>query len=168
MNLFPEYSLAALDGSGPLLGATRGKVVLLVNVASECGYTPQYEELQSLHDELRSMNFTVLAVPCNQFGAQEPGTPEQIQVFCSTRFGVTFPLSVKIEVKGPGKHPLYAWLCAEEQGFPGDIDWNFEKFLIGRDGKIRGKYPAGTTPRDAGLLADIADALGETAAGVPT
>ncbi len=161
MDLFSDYSLAALDGSGPLLETTRGKVVLLVNVASECGYTPQYAQLQSLHEELRGMDFTVLGVPCNQFGAQEPGTPEQIQAFCSTKYGVSFPLSAKIEVNGPGKDPLYAWLCAQEQGFPGDIDWNFEKFLIGRDGRVRGRYPAGTSPRDAGLLADIADALGE-------
>ena len=161
MDLFPDYSLAALDGSGPLLEVTRGKVVLLVNVASECGYTPQYTELQNLHEELQGMNFTVLGVPCNQFGAQEPGTPEQIQAFCSSKYGVTFPLSVKIEIKGAGKNPLYAWLCDKEQGFPGEIDWNFEKFLIGRDGKLRGRYPAGTAPRDAGLLTDIAEALEE-------
>ena len=155
MALFPEYSLAALDGSGPLLGATRGKVVLLVNVASECGYTPQYEQLQSLHEELQGMDFTVLGVPCNQFGAQEPGTPEQIQAFCSTKYGVTFPLSVKINIKGPGKNPLYAWLCAQEQGFPGDIDWNFEKFLIDREGNLINRFAPPTSPDDPELVKAI-------------
>jgi len=101
----------------------------------------------------------VVGFPCNQFGAQEPGAEQQIREFCSTRFGVSFPLSAKIEVNGAGRHQLYAWLTSPANGCPGDIEWNFEKFLIGRDGRVRGRYPSATEPQDKGLLADIAEAL---------
>jgi len=102
----------------------------------------------------------VVGFPCNQFGAQEPGSNDEIRDFCSTRFGVTFPLAAKLEVNGPGRHPLYQWLTDPAQGVPGDIEWNFEKFLIGRDGRVLRRYPSGTRPDDKGLLTDIADALG--------
>ena len=101
----------------------------------------------------------MLAFPCNQFGAQEPGSDLEIREFCSTRYDVTFPIASKIEVNGPSRHPLYAWLTAPQNGHPGDIEWNFEKFLVGRDGRVLGRYPSGTRPDDKGLLADIAAAL---------
>ncbi|HMH89017.1 MAG TPA: glutathione peroxidase [Steroidobacteraceae bacterium] len=158
-NFFYDFTVPGLDGSANVLEGLRGKAALAVNVASRCGYTPQYAGLQDLYLELESKNFTVIGFPCNQFGAQEPGTPSEIQTFCSVNFGVTFPLSAKIEVNGPRRDPLYAWLTAPENGFPGDIEWNFEKFLIDRDGRVTGRYPAGTAPTDAGLLQDLANIL---------
>ena len=159
MSTFQDFEIDAIDGTPDLLMQTAGKVVLAVNVASECGFTPQYEGLQALYDELRDELFVVVGFPCNQFGAQEPGTEDEIQEFCKVRYGVTFPLSSKIDVNGAQRHPLYAWLTAQENGFPGNIRWNFEKFLVGRDGRVRARYPSGTKPEDAGLLQDIADAL---------
>jgi glutathione peroxidase len=159
MNSFYDFTVPGLDGNADFLGKLRGKVTLAVNVASQCGYTPQYAGLEELYAELKEKNFTVVGFPCNQFGAQEPGTAAEIQNFCSVNFGVTFPLSAKIEVNGPGRAPLYAWLTAEENGFPGDIGWNFEKFLIDRDGRVNCRYPAGTKPTDPGLLQDLADVL---------
>ena len=156
---FFDHRVTAIDGAPDLLGPLRGQVVLAVNVASRCGYTPQYAGLEQLQQDLASERFTVVGFPCNQFGAQEPGTEQQIQEFCTTRFGVTFPLAAKLDVNGAGRHPLYAWLTSPTNGFGGDIEWNFEKFLIGRDGRVLGRYPSGTTPEDKGLLADIAEAL---------
>jgi glutathione peroxidase len=156
---FYDFTVQGLDGSADMLSALRGKAALVVNVASKCGYTPQYALLEELHQELASKNFTVIGFPCNQFGAQEPGTAAEIISFCSANFGVTFPLSAKIEVNGPRRHPLYAWLTAQENGFPGDIGWNFEKFLIDRSGRVSNRYPAGTKPTDPGLLQDLADVL---------
>jgi glutathione peroxidase len=159
MDSFYAFTVPGLDGSANLLQALKGRTALAVNVASRCGYTPQYAGLQDLYRELESKNFVVIGFPCNQFGAQEPGTPAEIQSFCSVNFGVTFPLSAKIEVNGPGRHPLYAWLTAEENGFPGDIGWNFEKFLIDRDGRVICRYPAGTPPTDPTFLQDLANVL---------
>lgn len=159
MKYFTDFAIDHLSGVPDLLGGLRGRVTLAVNVASECGYTPQYDGLQKLHEELSGQGFSVAGFPCNQFGAQEPGTADEIQAFCSGRFGVTFPISVKIEVNGDDRHPLYAWLTDPDNGFPGDIGWNFEKFLINRDGRVIARYPSGTDPHDAGLLQDIADAL---------
>ena len=156
---FFDHRVTAIDGAPDLLGPLRGQVVLAVNVASRCGYTPQYAGLEQLQQDLASERFTVVGFPCNQFGAQEPGTEQQIQEFCTTRFGVTFPLAAKLDVNGAGRHPLYAWLTSSANGFGGDIEWNFEKFLISRDGRVLGRYPSGTTPEDKGLLADIAEAL---------
>jgi glutathione peroxidase len=159
MNSFYDFTVPGLDGSADILGKLRGKVTLAVNVASQCGHTPQYAGLEELYEELKDKNFTVVGFPCNQFGAQEPGTAAEIQNFCSVNFGVTFPLAAKIEVNGAGRHPLYAWLTAAENGFPGDIGWNFEKFLIDRDGRVNCRYPAGTKPTDPGLLQDLANVL---------
>jgi glutathione peroxidase len=156
---FFDHRVTAIDGAPDLLGPLRDQVVLAVNVASRCGYTPQYAGLEQLQQDLASERFTVVGFPCNQFGAQEPGTEQQIRQFCTTRFGVSFPLSAKLDVNGAGRHPLYAWLTSAENGFGGDIEWNFEKFLIGRDGRVLSRYPSGTTPEDKGLLADIAEAL---------
>jgi glutathione peroxidase len=159
MAFFFDFKVTGLDGSEDILAALRGKVVLAVNVASRCGYTPQYTGLEQLHQELKAQNFTVVGFPCNQFGAQEPGTAAEIQSFCSLNFGVTFPLAAKIEVNGAHRHPLYAWLTARENGFPGDIGWNFEKFLIDRDGRVACRYPSATQPTDAVFLQDLADVL---------
>lgn len=159
MTSFFDFTVAGISGEPDLLGPLRGKVVLAVNVASRCGYTPQYTGLERLHTELAREGFTVVGFPCNQFGAQEPGTDAEIREFCSTRYDVTFPLSSKLEVTGPGRSPLYAWLTAAENAQPGDIEWNFEKFLIGRDGRVIARYPSGTRPDDNGLMGDIADAL---------
>jgi glutathione peroxidase len=156
---FFDHRVTAIDGAPDLLGPLGGQVVLAVNVASRCGYTPQYAGLEQLQQDLASERFTVVGFPCNQFGAQEPGTEQEIREFCTSRFGVSFPLSAKLDVNGAGRHSLYAWLTSAENGFGGDIEWNFEKFLIGRDGRVLGRYPSGTTPEDKGLLADIAEAL---------
>jgi glutathione peroxidase len=156
---FFDFPVTSSCGEPDLLAPLRGRVVLAVNVASRCGYTPQYEGLQRLDDELREEGFAVVGFPCNQFGVQEPGTDAEIREFCSTHFRVTFPLATKLEVNGPARHPLYAWLTAVENGFGGDIEWNFEKFLIGRDGRILARYPSATRPEDNGLRTDIANAL---------
>jgi glutathione peroxidase len=159
MSSFYEFDVKAIDGSADLLGRLKGKVVLAVNVASRCGLTPQYAGLEELHEELASEDFSVVGFPCNQFGAQEPGSEKDIQAFCSATYGVTFPMSAKLEVNGAGRHPLYAWLTDPSNGHPGDIQWNFEKFLIGRDGRLLKRYAPATRPRDNGLMQDIADAL---------
>jgi glutathione peroxidase len=159
MNAFYDFTVPGLNGTPNILAPLRGKVTLAVNVASRCGYTPQYAGLEELHEELKDQQFTVVGFPCNQFGAQEPGNAAEIQTFCEGVFGVTFPLSAKIEVNGPRRDPLYAWLTAPENGFPGDIGWNFEKFLIDRGGRVLSRYPAGTKPTDPTLLQDIANAL---------
>jgi glutathione peroxidase len=159
MGNFFEFGVSSIDGNANLLGGLKGKVVLAVNVASRCGLTPQYTGLEELHEELGKENFAVVGFPCNQFGAQEPGSEEEIQTFCSATYGVTFPMSAKLEVNGSSRHPLYAWLTDPANGHPGDIEWNFEKFLIGRDGRLLKRYPPTTDPADNGLMQDIADAL---------
>ncbi len=158
---FFDLTVQAIEGSSNLLGPLRGRVLLVVNVASRCGLTPQYAGLEQLHDELQEHGFSVVGFPCNQFGAQEPGSEEEIRRFCSTTYGVTFPMSAKLEVNGPGRHAIYQWLTDPARGFPGDIEWNFEKFLIGRDGRLLGRYPPTTRPEDNGLRQEIADALTE-------
>ena len=159
MKNFYDFKLTAIDGKADLLAGLKGKVVLAVNVASQCGLTPQYTDLEGLHKELAGEDFAVVGFPCNQFGAQEPGSEEEIQAFCSTNYGVTFPLSAKLEVNGAGRHPLYAWLTDPANGHAGDIQWNFEKFLIGRDGKLLNRYAPTVKPRENGLMNDIAAAL---------
>ena len=159
MGQFFDIRVRGIDGGADLLGPLRGKVTLAVNVASECGLTPQYVGLEALQRELAGEGFTVVGLPCNQFGAQEPGTEAEIRSFCTTNYGVTFPLAAKLEVNGPGRHALYAWLTDKGNGHPGDIEWNFEKFLIGRDGRLLMRYPPAVKPEDKGLMQDIADAL---------
>jgi len=159
MNGFYDIPVQAIDGSPDLLSALRGKVALAVNVASRCGLTPQYSGLEQLQRELRDQNFTVVGFPCNQFGAQEPGSEREIVQFCEVNYGVSFPLSAKLEVNGPSRHPLYRFLTSPDSGVEGDISWNFEKFLIGRDGKVLKRYPPETKPQDNGLMQDIAEAL---------
>lgn len=159
MNDFFSIPVGSIDGSADLLGPVRGKVVLAVNVASRCGYTPQYTGLEQLQRDLRAEGFSVIGFPCNQFGQQEPGNEAQIMRFCQTTYDVTFPMSAKLDVNGPQRHPLYSFLTAAQNGFPGDIGWNFEKFLISRDGRVLKRYASDTKPEDKGLMQDIADAL---------
>jgi glutathione peroxidase len=159
MQRFYDFKVPSLDGRGDLLGPLRGEVTLAVNVASQCGLTPQYTGLEQLYRELHDQGFNIVGFPCNQFGQQEPGNAEAIATFCRTSYEVTFPLSAKLEVNGPGRHPVYAWLTDPQNGFPGDIDWNFAKFLIDRDGRIVARYPPPTRPDDKGLLQDVANAL---------
>jgi len=156
---FFDFPVQALDGRPGLLQGLRGKAVLAVNVASLCGYTPQYSSLQALYEELKDQAFTIVGFPCNQFGAQEPGSAAEIQAFCTTNYGVSFPLAARIEVRGAGQDPLFAWLTSAKNGFPGEIEWNFEKFLISPDGRLVARYPSGTDPRDAGLLQDLAQLI---------
>jgi glutathione peroxidase len=156
---FYDIAVTSIDGTPDLLGALRGKLTLAVNVASRCGLTPQYTGLEQLQRELQGENFTVVGFPCNQFAAQEPGSEAEIAAFCRSTYQVSFPLSAKLEVNGPARHPLFAWLTSQGAGLAGDIEWNFEKFLIGRDGRLLKRYPSATTPEDRGLMQDIADAL---------
>ncbi|HXW74941.1 MAG TPA: glutathione peroxidase [Steroidobacteraceae bacterium] len=159
MSGFYDIAVLSIDGTPDLLGSLRGKVTLAVNVASRCGLTPQYRGLEELQRELAPENFTVVGFPCNQFAAQEPGSESDIVAFCRSTYEVTFPLSAKIEVNGANRHPVYRFLTSAESGIAGDISWNFEKFLIGRDGKVLKRYPPETRPRDNGLIQDIAEAL---------
>ena len=159
MTTFFDVPVKSISGGADLLGPLRGKVVLAVNVASRCGLTPQYAGLEALHRELAGNGFSVVGFPCNQFGAQEPGTEQQIVQFCRTHYDVTFPLSAKIEVNGTGRHPVYQFLTSPETGIAGDIEWNFEKFLIGRDGRVLKRYAPPTKPQDSGIMEDIAAAL---------
>jgi glutathione peroxidase len=159
MSGFYDIAVTGIDGTPDLLGPLRGKVTLAVNVASQCGLTPQYQGLEELQRELAPEGFTVIGFPCNQFAGQEPGSEAQIVAFCRSHYDVTFPLSAKLEVNGPQRHPLYQFLTSPAGGFAGDITWNFEKFLIGRDGRVLSRYPPETKPRDNGLMQDIAEAL---------
>jgi glutathione peroxidase len=159
MSGFYDIAVRSIDGGPDLLKALRGKVALAVNVASRCGLTPQYAGLEQLQRELKDENFTVVGFPCNQFGAQEPGSEAEIAAFCSSNYAVSFPLSAKLEVNGPNRHPLYHFLTSADSGIEGDISWNFEKFLIGRDGRVLKRYPPETKPEDRGLMQDIAEAL---------
>lgn len=156
MSTLEDFEVQRIDGSGDLVPALAGRVVLAVNVASRCGLTPQYQGLEKLYEQLSGDGLVVVGFPCNQFGAQEPGSEPEIVHFCQTNYGVRFPLTRKVEVNGPGRHPIYQWLTSE---FPGDIEWNFEKFLIDRNGRVVKRYPPATPPDDKGLLQDIAELL---------
>ena len=136
-----------------------GQVLLIVNTASKCGFTPQYEGLEALHRELSPRGFAVLGFPCNQFGAQEPGTNAEIKEFCSVNFHVSFPLYDKLDVNGEHRHPLYAVLAGPASPFPGDIGWNFTKFLVGRDGRILARFSSKVKPDAPEVLAAIESAL---------
>ena len=152
-----DIDVKTLSGQDASLGDLAGTTVLVVNVASECGLTPQYEGLQRLHDRFAGRGFAVAGFPCNQFGEQEPGTPEEIGEFCSVNYGVSFPMFEKIEVNGPGRHPLYAELTAvpDASGEAGDIQWNFEKFLIGPDGSVIARFRPLTEPEDPAIVSAI-------------
>jgi glutathione peroxidase len=150
----PVKTLAGEDSS---LGSLSGRTLLVVNVASRCGLTPQYTALEKLHEQFAPRGFAVVGFPCNQFGGQEPGTAEQIAEFCSASYGVTFPMFEKIEVNGPGRHPIYAELTAtpDANGEAGDIQWNFEKFLVRPDGTVAARFRPRTTPDSGEVLIAI-------------
>ncbi|MEX5541257.1 glutathione peroxidase [Pseudomonas poae] len=159
MSAFHDLKLKALDGQELPLAPLKGQVVLVVNVASKCGLTPQYAALENLYQQYKSQGFTVLGLPCNQFAGQEPGTDEEIRQFCSLNYGVTFPLGSKLDVNGPERHQLYRLLAGEGAEFPGDITWNFEKFLLGKDGRVLARFSPRTPPADPAIVQAIEKAL---------
>jgi glutathione peroxidase len=160
MTTLHDFTLTDIDGNPMPLDRFAGHAVLVVNVASKCGLTPQYEGLEKLHETYADQGLSVLGLPCNQFAGQEPGTEAEIKTFCSTRYGVTFPMTSKIDVNGDGRHPLYQWLAGDGAAFAGDIKWNFEKFLVGRDGRVAARFGPRVAPDDEELVAAVRQALG--------
>lgn len=154
-----DIPLKDIDGKETSLKAYEGKVLMLVNVASRCGNTKQYKQLEEVYNKYKDQGLVILGFPCNDFGAQEPGTNEEIKTFCSTKYVVTFPLFDKLHVKGPEQHPLYAELTGKKGPFPGDVKWNFGKFLVGRDGKAIKRIEPKTLPDDPDVIKAIEDAL---------
>ena len=157
-----DTPIACLDGTpATLRDITGGRPALLVNVASKCGLTPQYTGLEDLYEKYAPRGFTVVGVPCNQFGGQEPGSPDEIAEFCSATYGVTFPMTEKVEVNGEGRHPLYAELtqAADEKGRTGDIAWNFEKFVLDADGWVVARFNPSVEPEDARVVEAVEQAL---------
>jgi glutathione peroxidase len=154
-----DATVKDIDGRATKLDAYRGKVLLIVNVASECGYTPQYEGLQALFKKYEPQGLVVLGFPCNQFGGQEPGSNAEIKTFCSTNYHVTFPMFAKIDVNGANRDPLYTTLAGKGSPFPGNIKWNFSKFLVGRDGAIVQRFDSGVEPDAAELMKAVEAAL---------
>jgi glutathione peroxidase len=150
-----DFSATAIDGAETALEQYRGQALLIVNTASKCGFTGQYAGLEALHRQYTDKPFQVLGFPCNQFGAQEPGKAAEIASFCSMTFGVDFPMFDKVEVNGPGRHPLYAWLTSQKKGLLGtrDIKWNFTKFLTDREGRVVARYAPQVEPE--AIAADI-------------
>jgi len=161
VSIYDGITIAALDG-GPLdLEQFKGKATLVVNVASRCGFTRQYAGLEQLHERFAAAGFSVLGIPCNQFGEQEPGTADEIAAFCSTTYGVTFPMTEKAEVNGAGRHQLYARLTTtpDAAGRAGDVKWNFEKFLISPEGEVVGRFRPQVTPLSDEVVAAIESVL---------
>jgi len=156
-----NFAVKTIDGAEQQLADYKGKALLIVNVASECGLTPQYEGLQKLYAELAPKGFVVLGFPCNQFGGQEPGSNADVKKFCTTSYGVTFPLFSKIEVNGQGRAPLYSWLTTQstKPDGPGDIKWNFAKFVVDRTGAVVARFDPSTTPTAPEVRAAIQKAL---------
>ncbi len=160
MTLF-DIPVSTIDGTATTLAPWRGEVLLIVNVASQCGFTPQYAGLEALYQAHHAAGFSVLGFPCDQFGNQEPGSEAEIRQFCELSYGVTFPMFAKIEVNGPGAHPLYRRLKTARPGalWTEEIKWNFTKFLVGRDGSVRARYAPTDTPES--IAPDVTAALGE-------
>jgi glutathione peroxidase len=156
-----DYPVNTLDGTPSSLADLDGKTLLIVNVASKCGLTPQYAGLEELHERFADRGFSVVAFPCNQFGGQEPGSADEIAEFCSTNYGVSFPMFEKIDVNGSGRHPIYAELtqAPDAEGEAGDIQWNFEKFLVGADGAVLRRFRPMTTPDAEELVAAVEASL---------
>ena len=158
MSALQDFSATGIDGQPVDLAAFSGQVVLVVNTASQCGFTPQYQGLQQLHDRYGEQGFAVLGFPCDQFGHQELGDEAEIAGFCERNFGVTFPLFSKVDVNGADAHPVFEWLRSEKGGLLGNkIKWNFTKFLVGRDGRVIGRYSPTTAPEK--ISGDIEKAL---------
>jgi glutathione peroxidase len=151
--------LKDIDGKDTSLKAYEGKVILAVNVASHCGNTPQYTGLEALYEKFKDQGLVVVGFPCNDFGAQEPGTNAEVKEFCTAKYHVTFPMMDKLHVKGPEQHPLYKELSGPASPFPGDVKWNFGKFLIGRDGKILARFEPKTKVEEEAVAKAVADAL---------
>jgi glutathione peroxidase len=157
----PIYDIKVkdIDGKNVSLSDYKGKVLLIVNVASKCGFTPQYKALEATYKKYQDKGFVILGFPCNQFGAQEPGTDDEIKQFCTSKYFITFPLFDKIEVNGAGRHPLYQILAGKDSPFPGDIRWNFTKFVIGKDGQILNRFDSKVTPDSPEVISSIESAL---------
>jgi len=157
-----DFHAKTLDGSDLSLADYRGRVLLIVNVASRCGLTPQYEKLEALYRRYQARGLSVLGFPCNQFGAQEPGTEAEIKTFCSTKYDVTFPMFGKVDVNGASAHPLYAFLTSQptKPEGPGNIAWNFGKFLVGKDGSVIARFAPTEDPTGAAVTGAIESALG--------
>ena len=155
-----DLTLKRLDGSAQSLADYRGKVLMLVNVASKCGFTPQYEGLQALYTRFRARGFEILGFPANNFAFEEPGTDEEIASFCKRNYGVTFPMFSKISVKGEDIHPLYAMLTSQPAPIGGQVSWNFQKYLVDREGRVVAKFSPKTPPDDPALLARLEALLG--------
>ncbi|MEG5266023.1 glutathione peroxidase [Pseudomonas sp. JDS28PS106] len=161
MSAFHDITLKTLDGQDLPLAPFKSKVVLVVNVASKCGLTPQYAALENLYEQYKDRGLSILGLPCNQFAGQEPGSEHEIQSFCQLNYGVTFPMGEKLEVNGAHRHPLYRLLAGEGAEFPGDITWNFEKFLVGRNGAVIARFSPRTAPDDPAVIQAIEKALNQ-------
>ena len=159
MSSVHDFEAQQIDGQTVPLSRYKGKVLLIVNTASECGFTPQFAGLEALHEQYGGQGLVVLGFPCNQFGGQDPGSNEEIATFCTRNYGVRFPMMAKIDVNGPGAHPLYQWLTSEAKGFLGSgvIKWNFTKFLVGKDGQVIKRYAPQDPPQ--ALAQDVEAAL---------
>ncbi len=158
-----DYTLKSIDGEPTALSSLKGKVVLLVNVASKCGYTPQYTGLESLYEKYKDQGFVIVGIPANNFMSQEPGTNAEIKTFCKSKYDVKFPMMAKVSVKGSDEAPLYQYLTSKEQNpnTGGDIKWNFTKFLVGRNGQIIARFEPAVTPADPALTSAVQGALKE-------
>jgi glutathione peroxidase len=154
-----DIPLKDIDGKDSSLKPYKGQVILVVNVASKCGFTPQYTALEALYKKYTLEGLVICGFPCNQFGKQEPGTDAEIKEFCTGKYNVTFPMFDKLEVNGENRHPLYVWLAGKDSPFPGDIHWNFTKFLIGRDGKIVNRFDSKVKPDSEEVTKAIEAAL---------
>jgi len=154
-----DIPLKDIDGNATSLTPYKGQVVLIVNVASHCGFTPQYSALEAVYQKYKSQGLVICGFPCNQFGGQEPGTDTEIKQFCTAKYDVTFPMFDKLEVNGDNRHPLYVLLAGKDSPFPGDIRWNFTKFVIGRDGKIVNRFDSKVKPDSAEVTTAIETAL---------
>jgi glutathione peroxidase len=154
-----DIPLKDIDGNATSLKPYKGQVVLVVNVASHCGFTPQYAALEAVYQKYKSQGLVICGFPCNQFGGQEPGTDTEIKQFCTAKYDVTFPMFDKLEVNGDNRHPLYVLLAGKDSPFPGDIRWNFTKFVIGRDGKIVNRFDSKVKPDSAEVTTAIETAL---------
>jgi len=158
-----SFTMRSIDGESVSLGSFKGKVVMVVNVASKCGFTPQYTALESIYEKYKDRGFVIVGVPANNFAQQEPGTNEEIKKFCSTKYNVSFPMMSKVSVKGDDKTPLYQYLTdpAQDSKFGGDIKWNFTKFLVDRNGNIVARFEPATTPDASEVQSAIESALGK-------
>ena len=154
-----DIPLKDIDGNATSLKPYKGQVVLIVNVASHCGFTPQYAALEALYQKYKNQGLVICGFPCNQFGGQEPGTDTEIKQFCTAKYDVTFPMFDKLEVNGDNRHPLYVLLAGKDSPFPGDIRWNFTKFVIGRDGKILNRFDSKVKPDSDEVTTAIETAL---------